>query len=272
MNSLQNLHQHSTFCDGKDTPEEIVLTAIEKGFGSIGFSGHIFTPFANHRTMSAEVIQLYRKEITRLKEKYGDQIDIFCGIEFDALSPESPEGYDYVIGSFHGLRFEDGDYEFDGIPDHYIKMVNEHFGGNGMAFAKEYYRQLPYLAEAADCDIIGHFDIVTKHLETLHLFDSTSKEYRFAAIEAAEALAGKIPYFEVNSGCVFRGYRTVPFPEVFIIKEMKRLGYGAIISSDCHRKENMDFHYQESKALLRSCGYEEHYILTKNGFVPVPLD
>ncbi len=32
MNILQNLHTHTCFCDGKDTPEEIVLTAIETGF------------------------------------------------------------------------------------------------------------------------------------------------------------------------------------------------------------------------------------------------
>ena len=38
MNTLQNLHQHSTFCDGKNTPEEIVLAAIDKGFDVIGFN------------------------------------------------------------------------------------------------------------------------------------------------------------------------------------------------------------------------------------------
>ncbi len=271
MNSLQNLHQHTTFCDGHDTPEEVVLTAIEKGFGGIGFSGHSYVPFAAYYTMSTESTKTYRQEIARLKEKYGQQIDIFCGIEFDAFSPERPEGYDYVIGSLHGLRFDGEDYEFDGPPAHYLKMVNEHCGGDGMVFAKEYYRQLPYLAEAANCDIIGHFDLITKHLDTLNLFDCTCKAYRFAAIEAAEALAGKIPYFEVNSGAIARGYRTIPFPDAFIIKEMKRLGFGAVISADCHQREKMDFHYEESKALLRACGFEEHYILTKQGFIPVPL-
>ena len=44
MNTLQNLHQHTTFCDGKNTPEEIVLEAIKKGFGAIGFSGHCHMP------------------------------------------------------------------------------------------------------------------------------------------------------------------------------------------------------------------------------------
>ena len=32
MKTLQNLHVHTTYADGKDRPEEIVLTAIEKGF------------------------------------------------------------------------------------------------------------------------------------------------------------------------------------------------------------------------------------------------
>ena len=41
MTEKQNLHTHSSYCDGKDTPEELVLYAISAGFSSIGFSGHI---------------------------------------------------------------------------------------------------------------------------------------------------------------------------------------------------------------------------------------
>ena len=33
---LSNLHQHTTFCDGKSTAEEVVIAALEKGFSSIG--------------------------------------------------------------------------------------------------------------------------------------------------------------------------------------------------------------------------------------------
>ena len=42
MKYRQNLHTHTTFCDGKDTPEELVEAAIAKGFDSIGFSGHSY--------------------------------------------------------------------------------------------------------------------------------------------------------------------------------------------------------------------------------------
>lgn len=270
MNTLQNLHQHTTFCDGNDTPEEVVLAAIEKGFGAIGFSGHCYMPYASY-SMSLADMDTYRKEILQLKEKYAGQIDVFLGLEFDPCCPVRPEGYDYLIGSMHGLRFDGVDYEFDGPPNHYADMINGRFGGDGLAFAKEYYRQLTSLPDFADIDIIGHFDLVTKHLNAHKFFDATCKEYRNAAIEAAEALAGKIPYFEVNTGNIARGRSMLPFPDAFIIKEMKRLGFGVVISADCHQKHLMDCHFEESKALLRECGYTERYILTKEGFVPVPL-
>ena len=40
-----NLHNHSTFSDGRHTPEEIVLAAIEKNMLGIGFSDHSYTDF-----------------------------------------------------------------------------------------------------------------------------------------------------------------------------------------------------------------------------------
>ena len=38
-------HTHTTFCDGKDSPEELVLEAIRLGCPEIGFSGHAHTAF-----------------------------------------------------------------------------------------------------------------------------------------------------------------------------------------------------------------------------------
>lgn len=271
MNTLQNLHQHCTFCDGDNTAEEVVLGAIEKGFGAIGFSSHCFMPYAAYYSMPLERLPAYRAEIARLKEKYAEQIDIFCGLEYDLCCPEKPEGFDYLIGSIHGLRIDGVDYEFDGVLEHFEKMICEHFGGDGLAFAEEYYRQLAWLPDFAPCDIIGHFDLVAKQKEKAFLFDTECKRYRDAALGAAEALAGRVKLFEVNTGAIARGYRTTPYPDPFIVKELKRLGFGAVISSDCHQVHLMDCAFAQAKELLRSCGYTERYILTKDGFVPVPL-
>ena len=49
------------------------------------------------------------------------------------------------------------------------------------------------------------------------------------------------------------------------------MGFGVVISSDCHYKEKMDCYFTEAAELLKSCGYKEKHILTKDGFIPVPL-
>ena len=270
-NYKQNLHTHTTYCDGKDTPEEMIQEALKKGYNSIGFSGHSHMYYSPVIGMTLEGTEEYKKEITALKKKYEDQIDIFLGLEMDMYSDVDLSGYDYMIGSTHYLAIGDEKVGFDRTADEVERVINVYFGGDGMAFAKEYYRQLAKLPEYGSFDIIGHFDQVTKNCEIRQFFDENSKEYQYAVIEAAEALVGKIPYFEVNSGAIARGYRTTPYPTPFIMKELKRLGFGVIISSDCHDRTKLDLGFDLSRDMLKECGYKEHFVLTKQGFVPQPL-
>ena len=54
MKPLQNLHTHTNYCDGAETPEEIVVKALEMGFSSIGFPGHSYMHYAPEHSMSQE--------------------------------------------------------------------------------------------------------------------------------------------------------------------------------------------------------------------------
>ena len=108
MGYKQCLHTHSVLCDGKDTLEEMVLTAIEKGFDSIGFSGHSYMDIYAEFSMSEEDVKVYKAEIARLQQVYGDKIRIFCGLEKDNYTTISTEGYDYLIGSVHVMKHEKG--------------------------------------------------------------------------------------------------------------------------------------------------------------------
>ena len=267
----QNLHTHTTYCDGKDTPEEMIREALKKGFTSIGFSGHSYMYYSPNWSMSLEGTEQYKKEITELKQKYEKEIDIFLGIEVDMFSEIDLSGYDYLIGSTHYLPMGDEKVGFDRSSEEVERVIKEYFGGDGMAYAKKYYQTLSRLPEYGSFDIIGHFDLITKHCEKRQFFDVDSKEYQFAAIEAAEMLAGKIPYFEVNTGAISRGYRTTPYPSPFIMKELKRLGVGVVITSDCHNSAFLDCAYDLSAELLKECGFKEHYVLTKQGFVAQEL-
>ena len=42
---LADFHVHTAFCDGRDTPEEMVRAAIDLGMSHIGFSAHTYVPF-----------------------------------------------------------------------------------------------------------------------------------------------------------------------------------------------------------------------------------
>ena len=71
-----NLHNHSDFSDGKHTPEENVLSAIEKNMMSLGFSDHSFTACDPSYCMWEEKYDAYKQEINRLKQKYAKQLPI----------------------------------------------------------------------------------------------------------------------------------------------------------------------------------------------------
>lgn len=271
MKYLQNLHTHTSYCDGLDTPEKMLLNAHEKGFHSIGFSGHSYMYYAPSHSMTEAGTKLYRQEIAYLKKKYDGWMDVFSGLEVDAFSQIDLSGYDYLIGSVHYIKVGNEIVGIDRPAQVVQSVIDRYFRGDGLAYAKAYYKTLAQLPEYGKFDIIGHFDLITKHKEKEFLFDTTDKQYQWAAIEAAEALAGKIPYFEVNTGAIARGFRTTPYPEPFLLKEMLRLGFGVVISSDCHDSRLVDCYFDESRQLLRDCGFREQYVLKKEGFVPIEL-
>ncbi len=271
MNHLQNLHTHSTYCDGKNSLEDMVLGAIEKGFDSIGFSGHSYMSFSPHISMSPEGTEEYKREIAVLKKKYEGQIDIFCGLEVELYSDVDLSGYDYLIGSAHYF-YIDGDYVgFDRDEKTVRAVIDKYFEGNSLKYAKAYYELLSRLPEFGNFDIIGHFDLITKHCESPNFLDPDCPEYLKYAYDAIDELRGKVPFFEVNTGAIARGYRTSPYPSEKIVKRLLECGFLPVISSDCHDKNMLDCGFEDSAALLRSCGAEERYILTADGFRAVAL-
>ncbi len=268
---MQNLHTHTIYCDGKDTPEEIIETALLKGFSSIGFSAHSYMWASKYFQKTGDKTEEYKKEVIRLKEKYKGVIDIFLGLEVEMYSKVDLDGYDYLIGSVHYLDFKDECVSFDLGIDSIKYIIDKHFSGDGMAFAKEYYKALSRLPEYGKFDIIGHFDLITKYQDTETLFDTESKEYKNAYIEAIESLAGKIPYFEVNTGAISRGYRKSPYPSMDIIKELKTKGFGALITSDCHDRRFLDTGFDMAKDMLKEAGYNSQFVLTNDGFAEIAL-
>ncbi len=271
MNSLQNLHTHTTYCDGKDTVEEMINAAIDKGFGGIGFSGHSYMFYSPSHSMSLEGTEKYKAEVTARKDKYKDKIDVFLGLEFDAYSVVDLSGYDYLIGSFHYLKIGDEYVGFDRSAEEVARIINVYFGGDGMAFAKESYRQFAELTKYGNFDIIGHFDIITKNIEKVKFFDTDSEEYLKYAFEALDTMRGKIPFFEVNTGAISRGYKKLPYPAQFMLGEIKNKNKRIILSSDSHSKETLTFYFEECLDILRANGIKSIVTYSDGAFAEVGI-
>lgn len=86
MKHLQNLHTHTTFCDGQSTPGELVRAALAAGLTALGFSGHSHVA-GDDTTMSPEDTAAYRAEVLRLRDAHAGRLDIGLGLEQDSLSP-----------------------------------------------------------------------------------------------------------------------------------------------------------------------------------------
>lgn len=260
----QNLHTHTIYCDGKNTPEEIIQKAIELGFDTIGFSGHSHTELNLCWDMSLDNTKLYKKEIKSLKAKYADKINILCGLEYEIFSNCDINEYDYLIGSSHIINVDGTYIEVDGEPCEISLAIKEHFGGNGLKYAKAYYENMANLHRYGNFDIVGHFDLIAKYCQTHNFFDVCSKDYQNIALEALTALSEKFKVFEVNTGAVARGYRTTPYPARFILEHMHKLGCIVALTSDCHNKDFLNYYYSEAIEYIKSCNFKSIGIMKNN--------
>lgn len=272
MPLLANYHTHTHFCDGRDAPEDIVQYAIELGFYSLGFSGHMDDD--NHME-----IDDYFKEIHRLQEKYQDRIEILCGVELDNLyDPHSADGAEYIIGSTHFLDLpSDIPMAVDNTAQMMVQMAREYYGGDYYRLARDYYDLSAKVYDRTHCDFIGHFDLVTRFNDDLGFLDETSPRYYKPALEAMEYLVGEGIPFEINCGAVNRNRKKELYPNRFLLKALHDFGGEIVINSDAHEKERLNGAFDIAVARAIECGFTHTNILTKRGsgkvhFEQVALD
>ncbi len=267
----QNLHTHTSYCDGKNTAEEMVQSAIGKGLCSIGFSGHAFTPHDTSYCMSRDNTIRYAEELNRLKEKYKGTIKIYTGLEQDYFSVPPFIETDYLIGSVHYV-VKDGEYiPVDETKEIIMLAAERLYGGDIYAFLEDYYKQEKDVYNKTKCDIVGHFDLCEKFNADGSLFDSAHPRYVKAWKTALETLVKQGIIFEINTGAMSRGYTKCPYPKADILKEISRLGGKICVSSDSHDADTVNYKLDEMSDLAAECGFGEIWVLTDRGFGATPL-
>lgn len=244
-----NVHTHTTFCDGKDSMEDMVRTAIAMGFDTLGLSFHSYTPF--DPTYCIRDYYAYMQEFDRVKERYKDDICLLNGVELD-LYGERPSLCDYVIGSVHYFRMGDRYFPVDHSARGLEKVIEKIFAGDAYAAVEQFYAQVKELAAKVQPDVYGHFDLITCFNADGGFFDEGNTRYRHAALSAADSLKpGSV--VEINLGRLFRGKGGM-YPSPWLVQELDARGCRFILSSDAHKKEALGFMFDETCAELKKLG------------------
>ena len=259
-----NLHTHTTYCDGKNTAEEMIQGAIEAGCETLGFSGHSAVDGAKW-SMTVEGTEKYIAEIKQLKEKYRDRIEILLGIEYDTRSQCDNSLFEYVIGAAHAVIGDGFAFDVDHTPEILLKNIDEYYGGDLYEFTREYYNGYYSLYDITKCDIVAHFDLVSKFNEGSRFFDESDKRYRRAALDALDYLIEKKELiFEINTGAISRGYRKTAYPAEFILRRMAEKGARIMLNSDTHAANTIFTCFNEATEYAKYCGVKSFTIM-KNG-------
>ena len=277
---LFNLHTHSIFSDGKSTPEDVVLEAINQGLKVLGFSDHSPVPFENSFAIKNNEVNNYITTIKSLKEKYKDQIDIYCSMEMDFIpgivkdfkKTKEELNLDYMIGSVHlvgnnidRLWFIDGSKA-----ETYDEGLFNYYDGDIKKGVKAFFHQYNEMIETEEFDIVGHFDKIKMHNRGRY-FSENDKWYRDYLMETLTLIKEKSLIVEVNTRGIYKKRSDDFYPSAWLFPIMREMNIPVVISSDSHKAEELTLCFKEAEEALRASGYKETVCYADGAYKSVAL-
>ncbi len=283
-----SVHCHSTYCDGKNTLAEMATAAAAQGLKTLGFSGHSLSFEDTPYGMSAPEFAAYTAEIRALQTQWAGTLDVLYGIEWDYYSTalhdpteddtfpnlvHAPNiDFDYWIGSVHCLRHPTTGvyYTIDWHAEMLQRCIDEAFGGDALAMVEAYFATVGKMASHRPT-ILGHFDLIKKLNQDASFFDENHPRYLAAALSALSAARQYGCVLEINTGGVFRGYRTDFYPGERMLAAWQKMGGRITITADAHSADSLRFAYKEAATAAKRAGFTSVLTLTKDGFVAQQL-
>lgn len=271
-----NYHTHSTFCDGKDTIEDMIIAAINSGIKSIGISSHGPVPFDTDWTMKKERLYEYFERIDELKKKYKNDIEILLGLELDYLPSQGFnhidhkvfKKLDYYIGSVHYLGELPNGYKW--CVDETIEIIKqgimENFDGDVRNAINQYYMNIADMARKHNPPIIGHLDLIKKNNKDNILFNENEKWYKDIIEKTLDVISETSCIIEINTGGKARGYTKEYYPSNWILEKIRDKNIPIMINSDAHSINYINYEFNEVYNVIKELGFKKISYLTSGGW------
>ena len=254
-----SLHNHCALCDGKDSPESMLVAANMAGIPDFGLSCHSFCDFDPEMSVASE--RGYIDKINELKRANTLKTRLYLGAEEDYFAPVGFRSeYDYIIGSVHFVPAGAGLAAVDISESILRDSADKYYGGDGYKLVEEYYKLVVSEAKRKP-DIIGHFDLIRRYGGGI--VDLGGRKYRDVALAAADECLKTGAIFEVNYGGTETGAISSPYPEPFLLERIREKGGRVTASTDCHDRRLIANGLDNAGAYLRSLGFD--YVTVMRG-------
>ena len=284
MTGKASYHAHTTFCDGKATPEEMVKAAIERGMEAIALTAHAAWPFATEWHLSPKDYGAYLAEARRLKSEYAGRIDVWVGFEADYLagltapdpSTYAPVDPEFLIGSVHYVTkgaspLAGSPWSIDAPTAEVARGLESAYGGNAKKAVKAYYETVREMVATCSFDALGHVDVIRKRNGELRFFDEDASWYRAELRKTARVIARAGVVVEINTGGIARGAIDDVYPSRDMLRFLAREGVPITVSSDSHNTRDIDCAYDRAYEAAREAGYRSLALFTGTGWKEAPI-
>ena len=271
-----NYHCHTTFCDGKNSVDEMVRAAVAKDFAVLGISSHSAYPFAENWHIAPGRHGEYMKTVRDAAQKYQNALTVLCGFEADYIrgvtKPSLSDEYallqpDYLIGSVHYVVINDRIFAVDDKAETLSAAIRDFCGGNAKKVVQEYFALEREMLSKGGFTILGHPDLVRKNNGCLHLFSENDDWYRTEIKALADAVKKSGVIAEINTGAIARKKMDDVYPSAELLALLCERKVPITVNSDAHTTNDLDCAFERAFACAKRAGYTESAFLDKDGAV-----
>lgn len=258
---LCDYHVHTYYSDDSDyAMEDVVKDAIAKNLKEICITDHVDYGIKadpegkTEEELKGKVLNVdypkFYEEITRLRKKYQNQINIMLGMEFGVQTHTIPEfeklfaryPFDFIILSCHQVE----DQEF----------WNQEFqkGRNQKEYNERYYQEiLDVVKQYKNYSVLGHLDLINRYDKAgIYPFENV----RDIVTEILKIVIADGKGIELNTSSFRYGLKDLT-PSREILKLYRELGGKILtIGSDSHKPEHLGAYIEETMKELKDMGFE----------------
>lgn len=274
-----DLHTHTKYSHGANSPAEMYASALDKGLTLLGFSEH------SPRPLGFDYLHEYREQLTRHLPDYAREVlalkaapregghgpcRVLFGMEMDWLDGQedytraacTAYDFDYLLGSVHFL----GRWGFDDGVEPWKSASQEECESRYTAYftAWEAMIRSGLFNIAAHPDLIKIFSVEQFHI-WLAKAESTAQIRRCLTALRDAGMA-----MEISSAGLRKACREI-YPAPPIMALAAELGLPVSFASDAHGVDDVAHGFARLASYAKAFGFREHVFFDKGRMTTLPL-